>query len=177
MAEIVKLADYKVQTLLRDGFAIWHQKLEGRFDDRTRLKDLSANTLCRLAEPGDESADALYGMIIGFLGHGKVLFNDLDTKVQSHVIDMHLFMSDHIRFEMMERLGWLEQFMGNHFPLFEMVRDWEQVKPRCLQNPPVLSPDHPDYSHYQGLIDRDQQVFIRRMLPTALDIFKKANDL
>ncbi len=175
MAEIVKLANYRSQVRLRDGYAIWHQRFHGQFNARTCLKDLSASTLCRLAEPGDESADALYGMIIGFLGYGQTLFNALNAKIQSRVIDIHLFVADHIRFEMMARLEWLMQYKGNQYPFFEMVRRWEQVKAFDKQNPPMLSENHPDYPHYAELIPRDQQVFIRRLLPAALEAFKKAN--
>lgn len=177
MAEIVKLADYRVQALIRDGFEIWHQKFDGPFDAHTCLKDLSAWTLYRLGEPGDESTEALYGLIIGFLGHGETLFNDLEARIQSLVIDIHLFLADHIRFEMMARLGWLAVSVENQFSLFEMVSRWEHAKASALQNPPLLSKNHPEYPHYQGLIERDQQVFIRRLFPAAMEAFKKANGL
>ena len=177
MAEIVNLANYRDQSLLQDGFAIWHHKFNGLFDSHTCLHDLSADTLCRLAEPGDESTEALYGMIIGFLGFGRNFFNALDAGIQSLVIDIHLFMADHIRFEMMAQLGWLSHYTGNQYPLFEMVRHWERVKENDLQNQPMLSVNHPDYGDYHGLIHRDQQVFIRRLLPAALEAFKRANGL
>lgn len=173
MAEIVQLANYRSQVLLRDGYAIWRQKFHGQYNANTCLKDLSAGTLCLLAEPGDESTDALYGMIIGFLGYGQTLFNDLNAKIQSRVIDIHLFVADHIRFEMMARLKWLMQYKGSHYPFFEMVRRWERIKAIDRQNPPMLSENHPDYPNYKNLIPHDQQVFIRRLLPAALEAFKK----
>lgn len=177
MAEIVQLANYRSQVLLRDGFAVWRQKFPGCYNANTCLKDLSAKMLCRLAEPGDERSDSLYGMIIGFLGYGETLFSDLDAKVQSRVIDIHLFLADHIRFEIMARLEWLTQYRGNQYPFFEVVRRWEQVKAIDKQNPPMLSKSHPDYPHYKNLIQHDQQVFIRRLLPAAMKVFKVTNGL
>lgn len=173
MAEIIQLAEYKAQTLLRDGFAIWRQTFDGQFDADTCLQDLDAEILYRLAEPGDEHADTLYGLVIGFVGYGATRFNALDANVQSLVIDIHLFLADTIRFEMMVRLGWLRKFIGSQLPLFETVRHWEQTKATCLNHPPELQADHLAYPHYQGLIHRDQQVFIRRLLPAAMDAFRQ----
>lgn len=177
MAEIVQLAEYKSKGLLRSGFALWRKRFEDRFDAHTRLKDLNAVTLSQLAEPGDDSAALIYGLIIGFMGYGEVSFDSLDATRQSLIIDRHFFLADHIRFEMMTRLGWLSRSTASQFSLFEMVRQWTQVKGAFQHNQPLLAADHPDYSTYQSLIERDQQVFIRRMLPDALDAFKKANNL
>ena len=117
-------------------------------------------------------------MIIGFLGYGQFeTFESLDSQIQSYVLDIHLFMADQIRFEMMFRLGWLDQFVGNQFSFFEMVKKFEHVKKTCQENPPQLAKDHSDYNDYRLLIDRDKQVFIRRMLSSALETFKTVNKL
>ncbi len=173
MAKVIKLDEYKVNALWRDGFDWWHQKYKGQVDVHTRLEDLTAMTLSLLADPGAECSDALSGMIIGFLGYGQTPLAALDGAVQNLVIDIHFLIVDHIRFEMMARLGWLERVAGNQFSLFEIVCKWDQVKTVCKNNPPLLSCDHPDFPIYQKLIERDQQVFIRRMLPSALDAFKR----
>jgi hypothetical protein len=41
----------------------------------------------------------------------------------------------------------------------------------------LLARDHADYKAYAKLIERDQQVFIRRMMISALDEFKKTHKL
>lgn len=177
MADVVKLNDYKVHCLERDGFALWRSKYAGPFNVRTRLQDLPAATLSRLAEPGDQSAAALCGMIIGFLGYGQAPMDALDPPVQGHVVDIHFFIADLIRFEIMSRLGWLEQFSGNAFSLFDMVRRYEEAKIAFQGAPPRLSKDYPDFPAYQKMIERDQQVFIRRILPAALHAFKLKHGL
>jgi hypothetical protein len=97
--------------------------------------------------------------------------------MQNHILDIHLFISDQIRFEMMFRLGWLERFVGNHASLFEMVTAFVRVHKRCRDRPPLLAKDHADYEAYAELIERDQQVFIRRMMIPALEEFKKTHKL
>jgi hypothetical protein len=36
-----------------------------------------------------------------------------------------------------------------------------------------LSPAHPEYYAYKILVVRDKEAFVRRMLPAALEAFKK----
>ena len=120
----------------------------------------------------------MYTMILGFLGFGATArFEGLDSTTQKDVVDLHLFISDQIRFEMMYRLGWLGHVPGCDLPLFDMVIKSDSAKRICQQNLPRLSSNHPDYPSYLQLIDRDQQVHIRRLMPSALEVFKKANGL
>ena len=178
MAKIIPIDSYREIQALRAGYSHWRLKFNESFDVHTGLSELRPATLCRLAEPGDESSAALYGLIIGFLGYGQsITFELLDSKIQSHVLDIHLFLADQIRFEIMFRLGWLDFFIGNQFSIFEMVRKYERIKKTCQEHPPQLSKEHPDYGDYRFLIDRDKQVFIRRMLSSALSAFKLANHL
>ena len=178
MAEIVQLAQYREQTALRDGYRLLRCKFDEDFDACTRLTDLSANVLHALAQPDDNSTQILYAMILGFLGFGAAArFDGLDSTTQKDVVDLHLFISDQIRFQMMYRLGWLEQEPGCDLPLFVMVKESDSAKRICRQNLPRLSSNHPDYPSYLQLIDRDQQVYIRRLMPSALEAFKQANGL
>lgn len=174
MAKIIPLSEYKARSALEAGYRRWRPLFNETFEADTRLSDLSPKTLCWLAEPGDESATAIHALIIGFLGYGDaVTFYSLDSKVQSQVLDIFLFLSDQIRFEMMYRLGWLECFLSSQYSLFEMVTEFECIKKRCQDQPPSLSKDHIDYETYSKLFERDQQVFIRRMLTSTLQVFKQ----
>jgi hypothetical protein len=178
MAKVIPMDDYRNFRALRAGYSHWRRKFNEAFDARTNLSQLGPATLSYLAEPGDRSAAALYALILGFLGYGlHDTFESLDSHSQSHVLDIHLFMVDQVRFEMMFRLGWLDYFIANRVPLFEMVMEFDRIKLACQTHPPRLARDHPDYETYCSLIDRDKQVLIRRMLPLALETFKKVNRL
>ena len=178
MAKIIPLSAYKEQTAIRDGFQFWRTLFDETFDGETRLSDLKPETLSYLAEPGEKSTEALHALIIGFSGHGiSTTFDALGSSVQSRILDIFLFLSDQIRFEMMLRLGWLEHYWGNRHPLFKMVTAFERIKERCQIHWPTLAKDHCEYEQYTALIERDQQVFIRRMFPSALAAFKQSHDL
>ncbi|MEJ2157229.1 MAG: hypothetical protein P8X96_17995 [Desulfobacteraceae bacterium] len=173
MAKIIPLSVYRDQTAIRDGFQLWRTLFDEPFDGETRLSDLKPKTLGYLADPGDRSTAALHALIIGCCGHGaSTPFEALDSTVQSRIIDIFLFLSDQIRFEMMLRLGWVDRYWGNRHPLFKMVTAFEQIREGCHNHWPTLAKNHCEYGRYADLIERDQQVFIRRMFPSALTAFK-----
>lgn len=173
MAEIVHLSTVRDQNAAKAGFKSWQRRFGGIFSIKTRLMDLNHETLIQLAEPGDESTRLINQLIIGFLGFpSDAEFDGLPTWDQSHVLDIYLFLADRIRFEMMARLGWLSQYIGGNCPLFSLVKDYQRYKVLCLQQPPELSVGHPSYGRYKELCDRDRQVFIRRMLSSALEAYK-----
>ena len=178
MSKVIALDDYRNLQAFRAGYRQWRRTFDAPFNTGTRLSDIGPATLSRLAEPGEESTAVLYSLIIGFLGYGyHASFESLDSHRQSKVLDIHLFELDQIRFEMMFRLGWLDSFIGNRFPLFDMVVEFQRIRAACQKRLPRLAEGHPDYKEYCLLIDRDKQVFIRRLLPAALETFKKAYGL
>lgn len=178
MAEIISLAEYKAQTALRAVARYWRSLFQEPFDAKYHLSDLRPKTLCFLAEPGDESTVALYSLIIGLSGFDDTTtFESLDSGMQSHILDIHLFLSDQIRFEMMFRMGWLDRFVGNRYPLIQMVTGFKHIQKVCHDQPPSLAKEHPDYDIFAGLFKLDQQVFIRRMMLPALEAFKHIHKL
>ena len=88
------------------------------------------------------------------------------------VVDIHLFLADQTRFEMMHRLEWISTFEGGNYSLLSMVQEFEKIKTKCREHPPVLAESNPGYSTYTQLTVGDKEVFIRRMLQEALEIFK-----
>lgn len=174
MAEIVHLAEYRQKSRIRNGFSLWRRAFGDVFDADTRLNDLSPRVLCRLGEPADSSAVLYYSLILGFLGFDlSVEFETLDNQTQIYVVDIHLFLSDQIRFEMMRRMGWLSRFSATQYRLLDMVMQFDHIRALCHQDPPRLSTSHPGFEEYSVLIQQDQQVFIRRLLSNCLEAFKR----
>jgi hypothetical protein len=89
------------------------------------------------------------------------------------VVDIHLFLADQVRFELMRRLTWLQGFPTEDNALLEIVQRHDALKTNCKENPPVLARSHPQYDDYQQRTRGDKEVFIRRLLQEALDVFKK----
>jgi hypothetical protein len=156
------------------GFGPWHKRFGESFDSTTRMADLSNSTLYYLAQPGESSSVAYYEFIMGVLDLGAApKFHYLDNTDQMMVVDIHLFVADQIRFEMMRRLGWIKSFEGEKYTLLKMVQEFETIKTQCSANPPDLAESNPDYTTYAQLTIGDKEVFIRRLLQEALEAFKE----
>jgi hypothetical protein len=111
---------------------------------------------------------------MGILDLGKApKFYYLDKEKQMRIVDIHLFLADQSRFEIMRRMGWLDSFASEKYSLIEMVQAYEKISTFCNNNPPELAGSHPDYNTYRALTQLDRETFIRRMIPKALETFKK----
>ena len=174
MTKVVDLQKYRIKSVEQRGFGPWQKRFGETFDSATRLEDLSDKTLYYLAQPGEPSSVAYYEVIMGVLGLGPAIkFHYLDNSAQMLVVDLHLFLADQVRFEMMRRLNWVSGFEGIRYSILEMVQEFSSVKENCRANPPELAGSSSDYAEYNQLTAADKEVFIRRMLQEALDAFKK----
>ena len=173
MAKVVDLNTYRLQALEQKGFGPWQKRFTEKFDSATRPSDLSDKTLYYLSQPGENSSNAYYELIMGILDLGPAIqFHYLNNQDQMRVVDIHLFLADQIRFEMMRRLEWILTFAGSKYSLLEMVQEFDEIKDKCRQNPPTLAASNENYDEYMNLTEGDKEVFLRRMLQEALDIFK-----
>ena len=174
MTKIVDLQTYRTRALEQRGFGPWQKRFGESFDSKTRIVDLSDSTLYYLAQPGESSSIAYYEFIMGILDLGTASkFHYLGNRDQMMVVDIHIFLADQMRFEMMRRLEWIRSFEGGKYSLLDMVQEFEKVKTKCRQHPPILSKSNSDYATYTELTSGDKDVFIRRMLQEALDAFKE----
>ena len=174
MTKVVDLQTYRTKSVEQRGFGPWQKRFGEAFDSATRLEDLSDSTLYYLAQPGEPSSVAYYEVIMGILDLGPaVKFYYLDNSNQMLVVDLHLFLADQVRFEMMRRLSWITNFEGIKYSVLKMVQEFRRVKKICRANPPELAVSNAQYNEYHRLTAGDKEVFIRRMLPDALAAFEK----
>ena len=175
MTKVVDLQKYRTKSVEQKGFGPWQKRFAETFDSATRLENLSDSTLYYLAQPGESSSVAYYEVIMGILGLGPAIkFYYLDNSEQMLVVDLHLFLADQIRFEMMRRLNWITGFEGRKYSILMMVQEYNRIKENCRENPPELARSNSDYAGYHQLTTGDKEVFIRRMLQEALDAFEKS---
>ena len=110
---------------------------------------------------------------MGILGLGAApKFYYLPNKDQMMVVDIHFFLADQVRFEMMHRLGWLTNLPSRKYTLLEMVRDFEKIKMECKEKSPRLSEADSDFEAYSKLTSGDKEVFVRKRLRDALEAFR-----
>ena len=174
MAKVVDLKTYRVRMLEQRGFGPWQIRFAESYDSQTRPSDLSNKTLYYLSQPGENSSIAYYELIMGILDLGPAeKFHYLGNQDQMQVVDIHLFLADQVRFEMMQRLEWILSFEGSRYSLLEMIQKFGTIKTKCRKRPPDLARSNYNYSEYTQMTDGDKEVFIRRMLQEALDAFKR----
>ena len=172
MPKVVDLHDYRNKALEQKAFGPWQKRFGERYNIRTRLSDLSDKTLFSLADPGEQSSRAYYETIMGALDLGPATkFDYLTSKEQMRVVDIHLFLADQIRFEMMRRLEWIDTLPCQDTSIILMVQEFDRVRSECRNNPPKLAQSHPGYESYQKMVTRDKEVFVRQMLREALEKF------
>ena len=178
MDKIVRLEEYRAKAMEKKAFSSWEKRFGIAFGVSTRLKDLDDTILYSLAQPGDESSEAFYELIMGTLELGSTPeFHYLPNAAQMKVVEVHLFLADLTRFEMMRRLDWLEALSCEDLSLVELVLNHSNLQPESRANPPELNVNHPAYQSYQNMVTGDKQVFIRQLLTEALDTFKERSDI
>jgi len=174
MTKVVDLKSYRIRVQELRSFGAWQKRFSESYNSRTRLADISDQTLYYVSQPGENSSHAFYELIMGILDFGpSIEFHYLDNRDQMRVVDIHLFLADQFRFEMMRRLDWILGFEGSSYSLLEMVQQFDTLKNKCRVRPPELARTNSNYAEYTKLTDGDKEVFIRRMLQEALDAFKK----
>jgi hypothetical protein len=174
MDNVIDINAYKHQTLKKRIYGPWQRRFGETFHLKTRLGDLSDRTLFLLAQPGDNNAEPFYELIMGVLGLGDAThFFYLDDHHKLTVVDIHMFLADHVRFEMMQRLLWIENHSCLKYPIVSLVQQFDKLKPLCMAHPPTLVRSHPGYQTYISLIPIEKQIFIRRMLREALAAFQR----
>ncbi len=176
MAEIIDLERFRSKMAADQGFRSWLARFQEQFGPDTRLQDLSPPTLLYLASPGQENLYVFFDLVMGAQGLGgsvRFRLDDLDNDTKMKIIDTAFALVDRVRFEVMRRLGWVEEVPEAGTPIIELVRGAWRHGPRFSQAAPVLDPEHPDYAAYLRLTPMDRAVMVRRLIPRAVGRFRE----
>ncbi len=169
MTDVVDLKKARFDIAVKRGFRNWRSRFEENFGKKTFLKDISDKTLTHLAQGKDKSTFYLFDLIMEILNLGSGFeYNELDSKDKIAVMDRYLFLLDRIRFEYMKRLGWLEGFPGEEFPLVDLISRYDKLAPGLQSTPPFLSRSHSAFQVYRKMIAFEKEEFIRKLIPKAL---------
>lgn len=172
MDRVVELDKARREAAVRRGFRNWRSRFEEDFTDSTRAKDLSDPTLGLLSRGNEEGAFYLYDLIMGLLHLGSGFeIRTLAPEDRLRVMDRYLFLLDRLRFEVMRRLGWVDALPGADHSLVELITHYETLAPAMQARVPELSPDHPDHEAFRAVGTLEQESFIRKLIPAALDAF------
>lgn len=176
VAEVIDLERFRARVAADQGFRSWLGRFHEQFGPETRWEDLSPATLLYLASPGEENLYVFFDLIMGSRGLGGSLrfrLDDLEYAVKLKIMDTALALVDRVRFELMRRLGWVEGVPGGERPIIQLVQEAWRGQVEFAREIPGLAADHPDYQAYARLNHSDRGVFIRRLIPRAVDTFRE----
>jgi hypothetical protein len=175
MAEVIDLEGFRRKLAADQAFRSWLARFKEQFGPETRLRDLSPATLLYLASPGEDNLYVYFDLIMGARGLGgsvRFRLDDLDYQVKLKIMDTAFALVDRVRFEVMRRLGWVEEVPGMDTPLIELMQQAWRKGAAFARELPQLSTGHPEYESYRTLHPMDQAVFLRRLIPRAVAQFR-----
>ncbi|MFP4087763.1 MAG: hypothetical protein ACLFUL_13320 [Desulfobacteraceae bacterium] len=169
MRRVIDLQEERELIAVKRAFRNWVNRFHEDFGPETRLGDISLETLSFLARGKENGTFYLYELIMEIKNLGSGFqFNELPPKEKMGVIDQYLFLLDRIRFECMKRLGWLQAYPGEEFPLVILVTEYDRLAPGLQANIPLLREDHPDYHNFAAISTYDKEAFVRKMIPRLM---------
>ncbi|MGO8667959.1 MAG: hypothetical protein ACLQUW_07310 [Desulfobaccales bacterium] len=175
VAEVIDLERFRARVTADQGFRTWLVRFKEQFGPETRFEDLSPTTLLYLASPGEENLYVLFDLVMGARGLGgsaRFRLDDLDHATRLKIMDTAFALMDRLRFELMRRLGWVEEAPGGEEPIIRLVEQAWRRETDFAREIPRLAEGQPDYAAYARLNPMDRAVFIRRLIPKAVDTFR-----
>lgn len=177
MAIVLDINECRRRLAAKKGFGPWTRRFNLGFSDDTSIRELDNEIVKYLIHGGDDSAMALYELIMGVKGLGQgVRFFYLDNEKKMAVTDITLFLLDQFRFEAMFRLGWLDDYPTLHIPLLDLVQDFKSNFSAIKHQSPTLSAAHPRYREYLSEFEGDRNAFVRKLVPDAIQLFSSMLD-
>jgi hypothetical protein len=175
MAEVIELEQFRRKLAADQGFRTWLSRFREEFGPQTRLCDLSDSTLLFLATPGDENLYVIFDLVMGAKRWGsstRFILDDLPSQTKQRILDLSLRLLDYFRFEILHRLGWVENLQESCLPLLALLDVVDSAPANQATPAPELDLGHPAYTDYVNLIPSERHVFIRRLIPPALAEFR-----
>jgi hypothetical protein len=177
MAVILEMQQQRRRIMARRGFAGWAKRFPDLLDEHTCLADLSDSTLRALSQSGESASILIHDLVIRLRGLGSgARFHDLGREARMTVMDVSLLLLDQIRFEVMRRLGWVEDSPVFRLPILDLVESFPVAGSTIANQTPGLVRSHPLYPEYQEVFEGDRSGFVRRLIPEALDAFQEEDN-
>lgn len=172
LARVLFLAERKRHLAAKKGFDPWTRRFGTTFDDETSVRRLDDSIIKFLIPGGEDSAAALYELVMGMQGLGAgSRFHSLDSENKMGIMDVTLFLLDLTRFEAMRRLGWLDDYPYLNIPLIDLVQGFRTQFASARNQCPPLSSAHPQYLQYSTEFEGDRNAFVRKLIPEAIQTF------
>ncbi|RKY21744.1 MAG: hypothetical protein DRP62_07785 [Planctomycetota bacterium] len=169
MGEVVYIREFISGRAVRRVRDVWRVHFPEELTGRTRLEDLSAETLLTLARLEQNVMTVVYDLIMGVLGLGpESKFQYLSGEPKMRVLDTSLFFIDQIRWECLRRLGWAQGFAGEEYTIVELILNCREIKAEFTPPYPQLVKPHPNYEDFSRHRGVEGEAMVRSLIPAAL---------
>ena len=172
MDKVVDLKEFSTKRAVRRVSKLWRSRFPEELTSKTMLGDLSDKTILTLAQLGKEVINTINQVIMGVFNiRPGFRFESLPGPDKIKVLDASLFLIDQIRWESLSRIGWVEGYAAEKFPLVELILNFDKIQKEYRPRFPRLRETHPDYREFIKRRDIDGESMIRAMIPAALAAF------
>lgn len=172
MGNLIKLSKVRLEKAAKRAFGQWPRRLTYAPQPGVRAADLPDAVLFTLAGLEDKATLALYDVVLGAhgLGPGERL-SELDSAAKFQALDDFLFLADQMRFELMRRLGWVEDLPTQGYGILDLVLLPAETKAELRMKLPTLSPECPLSAEVAAARRDEPAVAVRSLIPQALEEF------
>jgi hypothetical protein len=174
MADIINLQNYIIDSKQRRSFTPWQKRFGEKLDFFSGLSDLSDKLLFLLAKQDLESTKALRELVMAVLEKGPITkFIFLSAQEQWAVNKVVVFLQEQIYFEIMVRLGWIEDYACRRYGLVSLVENYDKQNEACGRAMPVLSQTDPEFPEYIKFPPELQKKYLESRSLKAYESFEK----
>lgn len=175
MSKIISLEAQRNQRAAKRGFREWQRRFRTLpiLNEKTRWSDLPDDLILFLAEDDEEGRGLFHDLLMGALGLGSGYeFETLPSEKLLPLLDVYFILIDQVRFECMRRLDWVQDIPLGNQSIITLIREYGPGVNLALVDPPKLAQQHPAYPDYSQLSEIEQRIFIRKLIPEAVEQFK-----
>ncbi len=173
MGALVDLDVVRARRMADKAFSHWPRRVGYRpepTDRPTHLPDMVVGALAELDTP---ATLALYDLVLESRGWGPgERFPYLEPNEKLEALDAFLFLADQLRFEMMRRLEWVENTLGEQFSLMELAGDPMGCQYEQAHLVPTLSKRCHRYRELERQARIEPGAAVRSLIPEALHTFR-----
>lgn len=172
MTNVIEIKDFSINRAAGRIKPIWKKHFPEDITPRTKLSDLTDKTMMTLALLSQSVGDLINEIVMTAYECGPaVKFDSLPSDMKIKVIEANLFLIDQVRWEILGRLGWVEQYAAEQYSLVELIVNNSSIKAEFKPAFPGLRKSHAHYDEFQKRRDIDGESMIRAMIPAALAAF------
>jgi hypothetical protein len=174
MADVINLQNYIIDTKERRSFTPWQKRFGEKLDFFSGLPDLSDKLLCLLARPEIESIEALRELVMAVFNMGAVTkFIFLSGQEQLEITKVAGFLQEQVYFEIMRRLGWIDDYACRRYGLVSLVENYGKQNEACGHAMPLLSQKDPEFSEYMKYTPELKKKYMESRFLKAYKFFEK----